>query len=157
MSGQDVGFFNVNADCPDMVIENGDLKADPGLETPALISMFSDKRVTLQELPTGHTDQRGWWADLISEPPDDQIGSRFWVLEALGKVLESTSVEFESILAEAFQWMLDDGIAQTVTVSASRNVSNPNQIDGTATIIRPDGDSIPFKFIWDGQQLKLLE
>ena len=49
MSGQDVGFFNVGAACPDMIIENGDLKADNGLETASLISLFSDKRVTLEQ------------------------------------------------------------------------------------------------------------
>lgn len=154
MSGQDVGFFNVGTECPDLVIENGDLKADNGLETPALISLFSDKRVTFEELPSGLTDRRGWWADLTSEIVGDQIGSRLWTLE-LAKVINSTAVELESMLAEAFQWMLDDGIATKVVVTAAR--AGINQIDGEALISKPDGDDIPFKFIWDGQELKLLE
>lgn len=154
MSGQDVGFFNVGTNCPDLVIENGDLKADNGLETSALISLFSDKRVTFEELPSGLTDRRGWWADLTNEIVGDQIGSRIWTL-ALVKVVNATSVELESMLTEAFQWMLDDGIATQVVVSAAR--AGQNQIDGEAKIIKPDGDDIPFKFIWDGQELKLLE
>ena len=44
---QDVGIFDVGADCPDLVIEDGDLKADNTMETSALISLFSDRRVTL--------------------------------------------------------------------------------------------------------------
>ena len=152
---QDVGFFDVGRACPDLVIENGDLKADNGLETAGLISLFSDRRVSLEQLPAGETDRMGWWADLISEPLADEIGSRLWVLERTGKVLNATAVEMESMLAEAFQWMLDDGIAAQVKVSAAR--TGTSEIRGNVEILKPDGDNIPFKFVWDGQRLKLTE
>ncbi len=155
MSGQDVGFFDVGTDCPDLVIENGDLKPDNGLETAALISVWSDRRVSLEELPRGESDRMGWWADLISEPEGDKIGSRQWVLERLGKVNNANAVEQESILKEAFEWMLEDGIAARVVVSAARTEND--RIEGSVRIFRPNGDNIPFKFIWDGQRLKLLE
>lgn len=155
MSGQDVGFFDVGTDCPDFVIEKGDLKADNGLETAALISLFSDKRVTLEELPPGETDRRGWWADLISNPIDDKIGSKLWTLERLGKVSASTAIDMEAILTDAFNWMLEDGLSAQIVVDAERN--GPDEIRGSVNIFRPSGDNIPLKFIWDGQQLKLLE
>ena len=155
MSGQDVGFFDVEGACPDLIIENGDLKADNSLETASLISLFSDKRVTLKEVPRGENGRRGWWADLISEPLDDEIGSKLWRLESLGKVSNSTAVELESVLTEAFEWMLDDGLAVQVVVSATR--TETNRIDGSVLIIKPDGDNIPLKFVWDGQRLKLIE
>ena len=155
MSGQDVGFFDVGGACPDMVIENGDLKPDNGLDTPALISMFSDKRISLEELPQGHTDRKGWWADLVSEPQSDEIGSTLWRLQAIGKVSNSTAVEMESVLADAFNWMLEDGIAAKVVTSAAR--TDVNRISGSVEVTKPDGDNIPFKFIWDGQRLKLFE
>lgn len=152
--GQDVGFFDVGTDCPDLVIENGDLKADPGLETAVNISLFSDRRVTLQQLPQGETDRRGWWADLISEPQGDLIGSRYWTLDR-AKVNNGTVVEVQKILREAFEWMLEDGVSNKIVVSAER--IEGNRIEGTANIFKPNGDNIPFKFIWDGQRLKLLE
>ena len=155
MSGQDVGFFDVGTECPDLIIEDGDLKADNGLETAALISLFSDRRVSLEQLPRGEADRMGWWADLISEPQDDQIGSRHWILERIGKVNTDTAVEFESILQEAFEWMLEDGVAARVVVTAERTEND--RIEGSVQIFKPDGDNIPFKFIWDGQRLKLLE
>jgi len=154
MPGQDVGFFDVGSECPDLVIEGGDLKADNGLETPALISLFSDRRVSLEELPRGELDRMGWWADLISEVEGDLIGSRYWVLERNGKVSNPTVVELESILRQTFEWMIDDGIASRVVVSGER--FGVDQIRGTVQIFRPNGDDIPFKFIWDGQQLKLF-
>ncbi len=155
MAGQDVGFFNVNEDCPDLVIENGDLKADNGLETAALISLFSDRRVTFEQLPAGHDNRRGWWADLIADVENDQIGSRLWQLEAEGKILSFTSAELENIFSECFEWLIDDGIATRVEVSADR--IDTNEIAGSALIYRPKGDDIPFKFIWDGQRLRLNE
>ena len=155
MSGQDVGFFDVGSECPDLVIENGDLKADNGLEMAALISVFSNKRVSLEEAPRGEKDRQGWWADLISEPLDDEIGSKLWRLESIGKVNNASAVELESVLIDAFQWMLDDGIAAKVIVNAGR--TETNRIEGSAEIYKPDGDNIPFKFVWDGQRLKLIE
>lgn len=152
---QDVGFFDVGSQWPDLVIENGDLKADNGLQTASLISMFSDKRITLEELPRGYTDQRGWWADAIADVEDDKIGSKFWVLVANGKLSDKSPIELENIMRDAFEWLLDDGIAASVDVSAARDGSN--NIVGSATISKPSGQNIPFKFIWDGQKLKLFE
>lgn len=156
MSGQDVGFFDVGTDCPDLVIENGDLKAANGLENASLISLFSDKRVTFEELPPGEESRKGWWADLVSEPLDDQIGSRLWTLARKpGKLINVSLIEMEAILLEAFDWMLEDGVAATITVNAE--IIRPREIKGTVEILKPNGDNIPLKFIWDGQRLKLLE
>jgi len=155
VAGQDVGVFNVDGICPDMIIENGDLKADPGLETAALISLFSDKRVRFQDLPPGENDQHGWWADLVSEPLSDEIGSKLWTLLRDGKVIDITVIEMESILLDAFNWMLDDGLATKIVVDAGR--VGQNEISGTVDITKPDGDNIPLKFVWDGQLLKLVE
>lgn len=154
MSGQDVGFFDVGESCPDLIIENGDLKPDNGLETPALISLFSDRRVTVEQLPPAEKDRKGWWADLISEPIEDLIGSRLWSIER-SKVSDNTAIEIESMLNEAFQWMIDDGIAASIIVNAE--IIGLNDAKGTIQIFRPSGDNIPFKFIWDGQSLKLME
>ncbi len=155
MSGQDVGFFDVGEACPDIVIENGDLKPDNGLETSALISLFSDRRITLEELPSGETGRMGYWADLTSDPIDDLIGSKLWLLERTGKVLESTAIDMEGHLTDAFEWMLEDGVASSVVVNAER--TGLNEITGSVEIFRPNGENIPFKFIWDAQSLKLVE
>lgn len=155
MSGQDVGFFDVGGHCPDLVIENGDLKADNGLETAALISVFSDKRVSLEELPSGHSDRRGWWADLISSPQSDQIGSKLWRIEASGKIVTQSTVELESVLLDAFNWMTEDGLATEIVSSAER--TDTNEITGSVVITKPNGEDIPLSFVWDGQRLKLFE
>lgn len=148
---QDVGFFDVGTECPDIVIEDGDLKADNGLETAMLISLFSDRRVTKEELPPSETDQRGWWADEISEPLDDKIGSILWTTER-SKITEGVSNQIRDAVRDSLAWLLEEGIAETVDVTSA--IQN-EQIVATAKITRPAGDDIPFKFVWDGQTLKL--
>ena len=104
----------------------------------------------------GESDRKGWWADLISEPVGDEIGSRLWTLARKpGKLINIAIVEMEAILKEAFTWMLLDGVAASVNVTAE--IISPREVKGTVEIIKPDGDDIPFKFVWDGQRLKLLE
>lgn len=153
MSG--VGFFWIDEDqeCPDLQIENGQIKFDPGLETPAFISIFSDRRVPLEELPQFTTNQRGWWADLISEPTDDLIGSRLWTVER-AKTNQQTAIKIEQAIKEGLQWMIDDGIAESITVSSE--IIDREVITGKAEILKPEGTEIPFNFKWDGQALKII-
>ena len=55
MSGQDIGFFDNGGNCLDIVIENGDLKADDGFETVEV------------ELPAPVIEETAA-ADIIAEP-----------------------------------------------------------------------------------------
>ena len=152
MSG--VGFFweDESQDCPDLQIENGQLKFDEGLETAIFISAFSDRFVSLDQLPVGTTDQKGWRADLIAEVSNDLIGSEFWRL-AKAKTSPQLAAFFEDAARDMLQWMIDDGVAQSVTAVAT--VIDNQQIDVAIEILRPDGDDIPFKFVWDGQSEKI--
>ena len=154
MSGQDIGFFDVGTNCPDIIIENGDLKADNGLETAVLISLFTDRRVEVDELPNTETPNRGWWGDELSEPADDKIGSGLWVTER-GKINEDTESQLEDFASQALQWLIDDGIALSVTATAE-SVNN-DQINLLIEITQPQGNNRPFRFIWDGQELRQSE
>lgn len=154
MSGQDIGFFSAEGACADLVIENGDLKADNGLETAVLISLFTDGFVDLEDLPEGETNPRGWWADQVSNISTDQIGSKLWLFDR-SKILENTESGLETFAKEALKWMLDDGIATTVSAVATR--IDKERIDLSIEIVKPTGDSTPFQFIWDGQDLKRQE
>jgi len=149
-----VGFFwaDKNQECPDLVIESGQIKFDDGLETPVFISAFSDRFVELEALKAFETDSKGWWADLISEPTDDFIGSRLWTIER-AKTNSATALRIEDALKESMQWMIDDGIAESIVVSSE--IVDSEEIVGRVEIQKPSGDDIPFKFAWDGQSLKI--
>ncbi len=149
---QDVGFFDVKGPSPDLVIENGDLKADNGLETACLISMFSDARVTEEQLPSGETDPRGYWADEIAEVIGDVFGSNLWLFDR-GKIVEGAVGQIQDAVKSSLGWMLDEGIAESIEVTAS--IVELTKVVTVVKIRKPQGDDIPFKFIWDGQALKL--
>lgn len=144
----DIGFFDVGAECPDMVIENGDLKGEKGLETASLISTFSDRFTPTEELPEGEENNKGWWADEISEPPEDKFGSKLWTTERSKTTLD-TANRMEEFVQEGFEWMLDDGIAKAVDVDSE--IVDSQQIRVSVEIFKPDGNSFFFRFLWDGQ------
>ena len=150
--GQDVAFKDVGGNCIDITVENGDLAAENGLETAVLISLFSDRFVPEVELPENIEETRGWWGDALSTPPEDLIGSRLWTFDRIGKINNETAIGMREAILEALQWMIDDGVAALIEVD-TEVVAN-TQINFDVRIFRPEGDDIPFKFIWDAQELK---
>lgn len=83
----------------------------------------------------------GWWADAINELP---LGSRLWTLfrEKLDDVTLGNATK---IVKECLQWMIDDGVANDVTVSAERG-NDRNTARFTIAILKPNGDSEQFKY-----------
>ena len=66
----------------DLVLEDGQLTQDEGLDSAILHSLFTDRRATLADLkPLGRTDLRGWWGDLTLVNDGDRYGSLLWLLE----------------------------------------------------------------------------
>lgn len=102
----------------DAVFESNDLSTDEGLQTAVTISLFTDRRVSADELPDGQSDQRGWWGDALNED-NDKIGSKLWILER-EKITTEILEDFKTYCEEALQWMIDDEIAETVVVTVER-------------------------------------
>lgn len=105
----------------DLSTGNNDLVTDAGLETAVLISLFTDRRADDDdELPDpDNPDRRGWWGDLITDIPEDKIGSKLWLLER-SKTTEQTLVDAERFIKESVQWLIDDGVASSIDVIVER-------------------------------------
>ncbi len=135
----------------DLEIENGDLKFDEGLETAISISLFSDRRVTDEELPELAESKRGWWGDLFPELEGDKIGSRLWTLMREKRLVE-TLRRAEDYAKEALKWLLDDGIVESIVVTAE---FDGEPIEGRLfmqiDITRPPGRESRYQVIWDQQ------
>lgn len=127
----------------DVSLSVDDLATDEGLRTAVILSLFSDRRVDTEELPIEEKSRRGWWGDLFAEITGDQIGSRLWLL-AREKRTTETRNKAEDYAAEALQWMLDDGIASDISVSADFDSNGALAIQ--VLITKPNGDAVPFKF-----------
>ncbi len=146
----DMGLFIID-NCFDLKVLDGDLASDDGLETAVAISLFTDKRVTDEELPFGHKTKKGWWGDMYPEIDLDKIGSRLWTLDP-GKRTNDTLRRSEDFAKEGLKWMLEDGIANTINVNSEYNENMHLIIN--IEIIRPDGLTSSFEVLWDAQEIR---
>ena len=110
----------------DLQIVNGDLQVDEGLQTAAIVSLFSDALAQPgDEIPDGTSDRRGWWGDMPVDPAEtdatalpDYIGSGLWLLDRALQT-DATLVKAQGYGAASLQWMRDDNVAGAVSSTAS--------------------------------------
>lgn len=94
-----------------LTLTGPDFASDDGLRTAVIISLFTDRRAEADdELPDGGTDRRGSW-------DDPTLGSRLWLL-GREKQTQRTLERAREYAEEALAWLVEDGIARAVTVSA---------------------------------------
>jgi phage gp46-like protein len=131
----------------DWQIIAGALASGDDLETSVYISLFSDRQADADdETPDGSTDRRGWWGD---EDQPVKLGSRLWLLSR--SRLDDDAAKMAVIYGkEALQWLLDDKVAQAVTVTAT--IQGPKQLDVAVTVTRSTGTS-SYQFAWAWDQL----
>lgn len=134
----------------DLVLKDAGLATDAGLQTAVVVSLFTDRRaVEGDRLPVNDGDPRGWWGDLLADQESDQIGSRLWLLER-EKQLPEVLVRAEEYAREALQWLIDDGIAETVAVTAE--TVRTGMLGLAVQIGRPNGETADYRFdrLWEG-------
>lgn len=125
----------------DVVARGTDLAVETGLNSAVLISLFSDRRASADDLPQGETERRGWWGDALED--DDRIGSLLWTLRREKQTTEVLR-RAESHCGEALAWLAEDGLAQSVTVEASWVGRGVMCID--VAVLLADGRLLEFQF-----------
>jgi phage gp46-like protein len=129
------------------LLPGGELEQAPPLVTAVYVSLFTDRRAGPDDkLPPGETDRRGWWGDLLDDQP---IGSRLWLLRR-AKHLPETLRLAQDYMREALAWLIADGIAARIAVTAAWQ--SPSRIAGTVTIHRLDGtqETVTAAWAWQG-------
>jgi len=130
----------------DFVVKDNDLVRDPGLETAIVISLFTDRRVQFdKQEPPSPEDRRGWWGDNFNEP-GDFIGSRLWTLNRAKMKEDEILSNAEDFIREALQWMIDDGIIDTLGVTVTR--LNNDTLRFVIQVARPKEVLNTFHFNW---------
>jgi len=127
----------------DVVVVNSDLLTDDSLETAVLVSLFTDRRASVEQLPAGETDQRGYWGDIVPPVEGDTIGSLLWLL-AREKATSETLSRAREYCQEALAWMIDDKIATSVDVAAEWIRAGVMGI--AIQINRPDGSTVGYRY-----------
>lgn len=129
--------------------KGGALDVDTSLETPVLLSIFTDLEATLQEIKSAGLDmQQGWWADAdsVRDPEVRKRGSKLWLLSR-GKTTLATLRRVEQYVKDSLQWMVDKKMVATIHVVASRPRSGIVAIDLVLT--RPNKLLPAFKKLWE--------
>lgn len=126
------------------------LAEDDGLETAVILSLFTDRRAEADDpLPAGD-DRRGWWADAFPAVPGDLVGSRLWLLHR-EKQIPQTLTRARDYAEEALAWLVADGIAARVDVSAE--VVRTGVLGLSVEIQRTAGPNARYRFesFWGAQ------
>ena len=130
----------------DLIVDDKDVLSDSTFETAVTITLGTDARASSNDiLPKGYTTQRGYWGNGLL---GINLGCKLWLLHR--STLSNTTVALaKQYLTSGFQWMLDDGIVDTVDVEVTRVGSR--QLNFELTFIRPGASIVSSKFYmnWD--------
>ncbi|MGY1490714.1 phage GP46 family protein [Methylobacillus pratensis] len=123
-------------------VESTALPQEQQLIRAVIISLFTWRRANADDKADG--ERMGWWGD-VAEPPvvNDRIGSRLWLLSR-EKILPETFIRARQYGREALQWLLDDGVASKVEVTAERYGREGLAL--VCTIYRVEGTVIELAF-----------
>lgn len=132
--------------CADLVFGAEGLALDEGLASLALASLLTDAR----SAEAAHADDpRGWWGDALEDAP---WGGLLWTL-AREKTLPEMLRLAEDYASAALDWMVRDGIAASIDVTATRlnGVGSGATLHLAITIRRPDGrpERVLFDRLWE--------
>lgn len=136
----------------DISFEDGDLIRENGIETSAIISIFSDARVSSEDTDESITDFRGWWGDLI-DPDKSLIGSKIWLMNRAKTTTETLSLA-KQYITDSLEWMKKDGVCAKISVDVERQEKTDGDILAfLVKIIKIDGSIVSIKFndLWESQ------
>lgn len=132
----------------DLVLFGFDLERDDGLETAVIISLFTDRRASAEQIPSEYPqdDLRGYWGDINNASATDQTGSLLWLL-AREKQLPQTLSRAEQYCREALAWMIDDMVSTKIGVTATYYSMGVMLLE--IDIDRPTGPAVRFRYNYE--------
>ena len=141
-------FDPLLGDFGDIEFDGSDFVMDGGFETSELITTFTDIRV-LEEEALDSNDLGGWFG---TELLGYEIGSKIWLLRR-SKINDETLTLLEQYFVDGRQWKIDEGIIDSVTVTATKTRGMNDWIDIRIIELAPDGvnHDHKFKLHWDNQ------
>jgi phage gp46-like protein len=131
-----------------LLLSGFDLERDDGLQTAVIISLFTDRRASPEQIPAElpQDDLRGYWGDIASATPSDQTGSLLWLL-AREKQVPQILGRAQQYCREALTWMVEDLVATRVEVTAEFVAQGWMLI--LVDIFRPTGSPVRYRFNYE--------
>lgn len=126
---------------------DGALAEDESLETVVLVSLFTDRPATAEEMAAARLPvQQGWWAHADTVRGTDRVyGSKLWLLQR-GVTTQATLRRAEQYCLEALAWLVDMNISRQNEVLATRPRSGEMYLD--IKIHRPKTLLPSFERLW---------
>lgn len=142
----DISLIPDEAGDGDFVFLEGDISCDASLQTAVYISLFTDAPYEDDNYET-----RGWFGDTLDEY--GVLGSKLWTLTR-NKIDNSISELAKQYCEEALNWLITEGVSDSVVVTVSR--SDINSLSIEVKISRPNDKDEYYKFAynWEAQEYK---
>ncbi len=119
--------------------EDGSLAHGNDLHTAIAISLHTDAAIDPSE--SANDARRGFWGDELLEGPE--LGSADWAI-ASGKASTAAAQDLEDSAHKALQWLIDDGVASSIEVTAA--LANSGRIERFVRVHLVEGGSFEDTF-----------
>jgi len=126
--------------------KTGDFEASEGLDTAILLSLLEERRANSAEVSTPQ-NRRGWIGNELGDIATYELGSKLWLLDQ-ERLTTDTLNRAVDYARQALQWLLDNDIAQSVTINGE--IQFPDGIRLFITLTRDNNNIESFFFnLWD--------
>lgn len=98
----------------DLELADGDIASNNLLYNGVLVSMFSHARID---------NAGGYWADNISDYPNDITGSTVWSLLPKANT-QATRLAIADSIRASLRWLIDDSVCDDITVEIVEFIRN---------------------------------
>lgn len=110
---QDVKIAKNDDGIYDIVLDGADFASVDGLETAIGVSLFTDARESEGNVSDAFR-RGGWSGNLLTLKDDFELGSTLWSL--VSRMVQNTFDLASDKTRIALQWILDDGIADSINI-----------------------------------------
>lgn len=128
----------------DLVINDSDFDSAYGFETSIPVSFFTDARAPSNQVQEAFR-RRGWIGNILYIDEGRELGGLLWILDQ-ARLTEDALNLARSFAQESLQWMIDDSIARSITVSVER--TSDRGIEIYTDIIAIDNTVQRFLTLW---------
>lgn len=124
--------------------DGNDLQVGQELKTAILVSMFTDARAAVADVPNINSDRRGWWAA--------NLGSLLWLLQRAKATLRNLEKGIEYI-KNSLNWLLQKGIASKIEVTGQIQ----NLYKFTFQIKITKAENSKYDYLWNDIETELYD
>lgn len=143
----------------DLDFDGQDLALGDDMETAVIISLFTWARRAAEDPdPVPGGDQMGWWADETLEPSGDFLGGKIW-LSQRSKITPDLFLQLEQWGSECLDWMVQDGVAESVAVTVERSTMELNRVDILVQVLKGGQVLVDYRYElnWEAQTSRRSE